>query len=782
MCKEMRQHPYMAKSSRPAKTAKNKSTVRNSRTTVSGPAEPDASGAGDIVAEKAAGTQDLASAFPFNPNKAAEYDPDAALAPPEGASVKPADPIVGASTVTELNGSDKVGSGGPNIGQNPTVGPLDRVRVDSTDRALTTNQGVPVARQSELAEGGPARPDAARGLHPSREDHPLRSRAHSRADRPCARLGGARLLRMHEGDSRVHARLALRRSRQADAGLRPLLDRSRRTRLDRHRERRPWLRGEVLHGRRQLGSRRQQHPGLLHPGRDEVSRPRARGQARAALRHAAGGVGARHVLGLRVADARDHPHADVGDVRSRHPAQLSDDAGLRRAYLPPGQRQGRIALRQVPLEPEGRHPLAGVGRGRQDLRRRLRLPSPRFVGGDRGGRLPGMGAGAADLHRRTGRGLHLRRARRHEDRPRGAGADRPGRPAGAEPESRQLLRRNRAGGVLRGARRARRSTSRTIRCSPAAFIRTSTPRSRGWAVRTSTRSRSTRRSRRCTTTSATGCIVRRSIAAGSRTSRIRSAAAVRSRPARPASCRFRSLARKAITRSAGRPSASPITTRRRRLFWNSQTDVEKQHIINAFRFELSRVQTPAIRERMVSGLMNVAAELAEAVAAGLGIREMPAPMPKVLTRDVTPEVSVSPALSLFARPGDGSIRTRRVAILVADGCDGAVARGARRSADQRRRGAALRVDDARCGATGRPAMPSRSTSAWRRRRPCSTTRWCCPTATTRSAHFAPTDGRSNSSRTSTATASRSSRWAQASSCSRPAGSTRRCPTVSRIRD
>jgi ferritin-like metal-binding protein YciE len=46
----------MAKSSRPAKTAKNKSTVRNSRTTVSGPAEPDASGGGDIV-EKAGGTR-----------------------------------------------------------------------------------------------------------------------------------------------------------------------------------------------------------------------------------------------------------------------------------------------------------------------------------------------------------------------------------------------------------------------------------------------------------------------------------------------------------------------------------------------------------------------------------------------------------------------------------------------------------------------------------------------------------------------------------------------------
>jgi catalase len=46
-------------------------------------------------------------------------------------------------------------------------------------------------------------------------------------------------------------------------------------------------------------------------------------------------------------------------------------------------------------------------------------------------------------------------------------------------------------------------------------------------------------------------------------------------------------------------------------------------------------------------------------------------MPKVMTRDVSPEVSKSPALSLLARPGDGSIRTRRVAILVADGCEAA---------------------------------------------------------------------------------------------------------------
>jgi catalase len=106
------------------------------------------------------------------------------------------------------------------------------------------------------------------------------------------------------------------------------------------------------------------------------------------------------------------------------------------------------------------------------------------------------------------------------------------------------------------------------------------------------------------------------------------------------------------------------------LFWNSQTPIEKTHIVNAFRFELSRVQTPAVRERMVSGLMNVAPELGAAVAAGLGMAQMPSPMPKVLEEDVTPEVSESGALSLFARPGDGTIRARRVAILVANGVDG----------------------------------------------------------------------------------------------------------------
>jgi catalase len=109
-----------------------------------------------------------------------------------------------------------------------------------------------------------------------------------------------------------------------------------------------------------------------------------------------------------------------------------------------------------------------------------------------------------------------------------------------------------------------------------------------------------------------------------------------------------------------------------RLFWQSQSTPEKQHIVKAFRFELSRVQTLAVRERVVSLLMNVADELAQGVADGLGM-----PLPEaapVLALQPLPEYQPSPPLSLMHFPGDGSIRTRRVAILVANGVEAAAVR------------------------------------------------------------------------------------------------------------
>lgn len=109
-----------------------------------------------------------------------------------------------------------------------------------------------------------------------------------------------------------------------------------------------------------------------------------------------------------------------------------------------------------------------------------------------------------------------------------------------------------------------------------------------------------------------------------------------------------------------------------KLFWISQTPAEQNHIISAFRFELSRVQTEAIRERVISMLVNVDAALADGVATGLGIAVPPA-MPSLAILP-EPTFEPSPALSLMSLPGSTGIKTRRIAILVADGIDGTGAR------------------------------------------------------------------------------------------------------------
>jgi len=104
------------------------------------------------------------------------------------------------------------------------------------------------------------------------------------------------------------------------------------------------------------------------------------------------------------------------------------------------------------------------------------------------------------------------------------------------------------------------------------------------------------------------------------------------------------------------------------LFFDSQTTVERAHIKNAFRFELSRVTVPAIRQRMVSGLRNVSESLATELAYDLGL-QLPERMPRALETVPTPELSSSPVLSLTALPGDGTIATRKVAVLIADGVE-----------------------------------------------------------------------------------------------------------------
>ena len=105
-----------------------------------------------------------------------------------------------------------------------------------------------------------------------------------------------------------------------------------------------------------------------------------------------------------------------------------------------------------------------------------------------------------------------------------------------------------------------------------------------------------------------------------------------------------------------------------RLFWISQTPVEQDHIVQAFRFELTRVQTPAVRKRVLAALVNVDNGLAARVAASLGM-DVPDPLPPATNRPPY-QYPPSPPLSLFHRPGNVGVATRRVALLVAPGVDG----------------------------------------------------------------------------------------------------------------
>ena len=197
----------------------------------------------------------------------------------------------------------------------------------------------PHPRQRPLAQGGPARPGPPRGLPPAREDHALRPRADpgARGARPRRR----RARRLHRQRRRREGDPGRRPGREGprDAGLRPVLHRAGLARLGRHRPRHPRIRDEVLHEGGHLGPGRQQHAGLLHPGRDQVPRHHPRGQAAPRPGDPAGAVGARHLLGLRHPPHRGHPPHDLEHERPGHPAQLPDDGGLRRPHLPAGQRR-----------------------------------------------------------------------------------------------------------------------------------------------------------------------------------------------------------------------------------------------------------------------------------------------------------------------------------------------------------------------------------------------------------------------------------------------------------
>ncbi|MDQ3419249.1 MAG: catalase [Acidobacteriota bacterium] len=659
----------MAKSTRPP-TPNRKSTLRNSRATVSGPAEPDNSGSGDALADKAAGTQDLASAFPFNPIKSAEYDPAAALTPPEGPSVKPADPIVGASTVSESNGSDKTGSGGPHLGHNPTAGSLDRVRVDSSGRAITTNQGVPVADNQNSLKVGLRGPTLL-------EDFILREKiTHFDHERIPERIVHARGSAAHgyfECSRTLHeytrASLFAEVGKQTPVFVRFSTVLGERGSTDTARD----VRGFAVKFYTDEGNwdlvgnnipvffiqDAMKFPDLVHAAKPEphFAMPQA-GSAHDTFWDFASlmpeithmlmwamsdraiprsyrtmqGFGV-HTYRLVNADGQSHfvkfhwtPRAGTHSLVWDEAVKISGaDSDFHRRDLWEAIEGGAYPEYELGLQIFTEEQAEAFT---FDVLDATKIVPEELV--------PVIPVGKLVLNRNPDNFFaeteqvafcvaHVVPGVDFSNDPLLAGRihsyvdtqiSRLGGPNFHEiPINAPIaqVHNNQRDGMHRQAiHRGRVSYE---------------PNSLGG-----------------------GCPFQ----AG--------AAGFVSFP-EPREVDDHKVRGKA-ERFADHYSQAT-------LFYNSQTEVEKQHIINAFRFELSRVQTPAVRERMVSGLMNVDTGLATAVATGLGIRELPTPMPRVLTRDIKPEVTASPALSLFARPGDGSIRARRVAILVADGCDGA---------------------------------------------------------------------------------------------------------------
>ncbi len=102
------------------------------------------------------------------------------------------------------------------------------------------------------------------------------------------------------------------------------------------------------------------------------------------------------------------------------------------------------------------------------------------------------------------------------------------------------------------------------------------------------------------------------------------------------------------------------------MFFNSQTEPEQNHIISAFIFELSKVQTEHVRMTMLGQLANVSAKIAKRVANGLGMTDPITPVPT--TKPARTDLKPSPSLSIVKKMIP-SIKTKQIGVLVADGTD-----------------------------------------------------------------------------------------------------------------
>jgi catalase len=102
-----------------------------------------------------------------------------------------------------------------------------------------------------------------------------------------------------------------------------------------------------------------------------------------------------------------------------------------------------------------------------------------------------------------------------------------------------------------------------------------------------------------------------------------------------------------------------------RQFYRSQTEWEQAHLASALVFELSKVDHEHVRLRLISQLRNIDDTLAQRVADGLALEQLPDAFKAALEPQDMPE---SPALQIIGKMKD-TLQGRAVGILVADGSD-----------------------------------------------------------------------------------------------------------------
>jgi catalase len=664
--------PSRAAGSRNAPTGASPSAKTSAKSTVSGPPRPArAADVADAATAKLAGTEAVAAAMPVNAAKPTEFG-DAAASPATGQSVEPPHPMVGASTLTETNASPKVGRGNPQVSFNPGNGPLDRVRVDSSGRVLTTNQGVPVADNQNSLKAGLRGPTLL-------EDFILREKiTHFDHERIPERVVHARGSAAH-GYFECYAPLTelTRASIFAEAGKRtPVFVRfstvaGERGSTDTARD----VRGFAVKFYTDEGNwdlvgnnmpvffiqDAMKFPDLVHAVKPEQHH--AMPQASSA-------------------------HDTFWDFVSLMPESthmlmwVMSDRAIPRSYRMM-QGFGVHTFRFVNAAGESRfvkfhwNPVAGTHSLAWDEAVKISGADPDFHRRDL---WEAIEAGAYPEYELALQVFTEEDAERYSFDVLDATKIIPEELVPLTPVGRLVLNRNPDNFFA--------ETEQVAFCSAHVVpgIDFSNDPLLGGRIHSYVDTQITRLGgpnfheipinapvAQAHNNQRDG-FHRQAIARGRVAYEPNSLAG--GCPFQAGTAGFMSFPEPVEEHKVrGKPERFAEHYNQATLFYNSQSDVEKQHIIRAYRFELTKVQTVAVRERVVATLRNVDEGLAAAVAEGLGM-PLPEPLPRVLARPPRPEVRSSPALSLRARPGNLGIATRRVAILVADGTDGAAAMAA----------------------------------------------------------------------------------------------------------